>query len=388
MAAERSKRANAGKNISKLLQQEEDLDGFYSTAYGGFEEESGDDQYSSEEEEEDQVDSDFDKPEDEGNESEEIEVDEPKTKKKKLSQITAKSVSRDKASRKQEDSSKPAGSRAEKQKKAKVTKRPKHATDIGSSEDRSKNLRKSTVKHTEQHKKMRKEKEKESKKKKVDGRKQKRVPDRPLTQAELLEEAKLTEVENLKSLEAFAKLEEEKKKTIERHHVLKGPVIRYLSVTMPLISEESTGTRHSARSPNHATEEITNSSSLKSPPTSASQTSPPPSIPNETQRSSDKLSEIPQKYSRNFLIFTDVSSFPGQYFPRQRRKHPKRRFCPITGQPAKYYDAVTKSPYATAEAFKALRSKYVDTEQQKCEKHLMQLSSWLEEKKRQIVNVT
>ena len=52
MAADRGGRVNAGKNISKLLQSEEKLDEFYSTAYGGFEEVIGDEFYKSEEEEE------------------------------------------------------------------------------------------------------------------------------------------------------------------------------------------------------------------------------------------------------------------------------------------------------------------------------------------------
>ena len=45
MAAERSRRVNAGSNIGKLIQQEINQDEFYTTAYGGFEEASGDDEY-------------------------------------------------------------------------------------------------------------------------------------------------------------------------------------------------------------------------------------------------------------------------------------------------------------------------------------------------------
>ena len=45
MAAERPQRANAGRNIGKLLDQEQDADDFYQTAYGGFEEVSGDEEY-------------------------------------------------------------------------------------------------------------------------------------------------------------------------------------------------------------------------------------------------------------------------------------------------------------------------------------------------------
>lgn len=45
MATERPKRANAGRNISKLLEQEEMKDEFYSTAYGGFQDISEDEEY-------------------------------------------------------------------------------------------------------------------------------------------------------------------------------------------------------------------------------------------------------------------------------------------------------------------------------------------------------
>lgn len=45
MAAQRSRRTNAGSNIAKLLDQEQDADDFYKTAYGGFDEASGDEEY-------------------------------------------------------------------------------------------------------------------------------------------------------------------------------------------------------------------------------------------------------------------------------------------------------------------------------------------------------
>ena len=42
---ERPRRVTAGKNIGKLINQELSGDDFYSSAYGGFEEVSGDDEY-------------------------------------------------------------------------------------------------------------------------------------------------------------------------------------------------------------------------------------------------------------------------------------------------------------------------------------------------------
>ncbi len=44
-AMDRPRRANAGRNMGKLIEQEEGSDEFYQTAYGGFEEASGDEEY-------------------------------------------------------------------------------------------------------------------------------------------------------------------------------------------------------------------------------------------------------------------------------------------------------------------------------------------------------
>ena len=45
MAAERSRRVNAGSNIAKLIDEDEKQDDFYQTAYGGFEEVAVDEEY-------------------------------------------------------------------------------------------------------------------------------------------------------------------------------------------------------------------------------------------------------------------------------------------------------------------------------------------------------
>lgn len=59
LANSREQRKNAGNKMSKLLADELGDDEFYKTALGGFVEESGDEEYVSEDEQSDQVDSDF-----------------------------------------------------------------------------------------------------------------------------------------------------------------------------------------------------------------------------------------------------------------------------------------------------------------------------------------
>ena len=357
MAAERSRRSNAGKNIAKLLQREEDLDDFYSTAYGGFQEASGDEVYESEEEEEDVVDSDFDRDEGvggQGDASDDSEASGPPQKKKaKLSQITARSVAREKARREADGGTK---------EKAKPPARPKskQKSTAVENEERVTSLRKSTLELAKDRKEQRKLREK---RKAAPSARNKRPPDRPLTQEELLKEAEITEVENLRSLDAFVRLEEEKKKVVDRKRAVKGPAIRYISTTMPLITPED---ELKVEQP-----EVMETDNVDVEGTQ------------DTTACKTDSKDYP-KYSRNFLVFNDSSGFPGSYFPTTRPKIPKRKYCPITGLPAKYFDPVTQSPYSTAEAFKLIRSRYADTEQQKCEQRLLQLSSWLSEKKKMV----
>ena len=137
---------------------------------------------------------------------------------------------------------------------------------------------------------------------------------RRLTQEELLAEAKITEKVNLASLDAYQKLELEKKKKISTKLTIKGPIIRYHSVTMPLVKREN--------------EEQDNE------------------LDNENVNS--------LKQSRNFITFTDENTLQ-QFFPNMKLKPPQPKKCVITGLPAKYFDPVTKCPYHNLIAFKALR---------------------------------
>ena len=157
-------------------------------------------------------------------------------------------------------------------------------------------------------------------------------------------------MENLASLEAFTRLEEEKKRVKDKKQIVQGPVIRFHSVTMPLITEAAELTS-------------TDASSVR-----------PPTPPLQAGE--------PSTYSRNFLVFTDTRNFPAGYFPNKKPPKPRKLTCPITGLPAKYIDPVTESPYSTPQAFKIIRNRYISAQEEKCEKRLLQLSSWLAEKKK------
>ena len=191
--------------------------------------------------------------------------------------------------------------------------------------------------------------------------------ERKLTQQEMLEEAKRTEIENLKSLEAFTRLEAEKKKVKERRSVFQGPVVRFLSTSMPILSARDGSANSTSSDANTNNMEISVVDS----------DTPNPSC------ATAAVTTPQQRYCRNFLIFTDTNAYPSAYFPNAKpQKRPQKRFCPITGLPAKYIDPLTGTPYATPQAFKIIRNRYVSEREQKCERRLLQLSGWLEEKKR------
>ncbi|EDL23365.1 mCG141404 [Mus musculus] len=61
--------------------------------------------------------------------------------------------------------------------------------------------------------------------------------ERPLTQEELLREAKITEELNLRSLETYERLEADKKKQIHKKRKYPGPIITYHSVTVQLVGK-------------------------------------------------------------------------------------------------------------------------------------------------------
>lgn len=150
---------------------------------------------------------------------------------------------------------------------------------------------------------------------------------RRLTQEELLKEAKVTEAENLQSLEDYKRLELEKKKNRIQKQINKGPMIKYQSFTMPLIEELPMET------------EINVDDIM------------------EPQKKADEISDISEKCSRTFITFTDDRTFK-EFFPQKKLKIPQKQYCPVTKLPAKYFDPITQTPYATTEAFRLIREAY------------------------------
>lgn len=318
MASERLRRENAGSRMGKLLEAE-DEDEFYKTTYGGFDEEADDNDYKSEESDSESTDSDFSIDENEEVHSDANDDDEPKRKKRVVT----------KAYKEPKRESVPEIKKTEVKKEKK--KQEISSVQIYQSPER-KSLRKSTALKSQATQSRQKIREEQARiLRDIADRKNVTVEDvRRLTQEELLAEAKITEQINLKSLETYQKLELEKKRTRVQKQVYRGPIIRYHSVTMPLLSDDA------CLEPEIDVDE--DSENQRTPNVSQ------PVLPTEV-------------CSRTFITFTDDKVFQ-EVFPQTKKKPPQKLTCPVTRLPAKYFDPVTMTPYATAQAFKFIREAY------------------------------
>lgn len=295
--------------MASILEAEED-DDFYKTTYGGFNEEENDEEYHSENSESDDEDSDIDIDENDEVRSD-MEDDEPK--RKKRGAVSTKAYKEPAAKKEGEN---------KKLKTEEKKSKPPPSIQIYHSSPEKKTLRKSTADRSKQREEREKERELKAKILK-DIAIQKRVAEvRRLTQEELLEEAKITEELNLQSLENYRRLELEKKSRRGVKQAHKGPLIRYHSLTMPMI------------------EEI------------------PDDEEEEEKLVKKAVTETGEKCERTFITFTDERIMKN-YFNEKRNKPPVRQFCPVTRLPAKYFDPITQTPYATVQAFKLIRDAYM-----------------------------
>ncbi|XP_034612603.1 vacuolar protein sorting-associated protein 72 homolog [Trachemys scripta elegans] len=317
LAGGRAPRRTAGNRLAGLLNAEEDE--FYQTTYGGFTEESGDDEYKGDQSDsDDEVDSDFDI--DEGDEpASDQDDDEPKRKRRVVTKAYKEPI-------KSLRPKKPDTAASSSQKVREEKSAPLELQDeVG---DSRKYMRQSTTEHTRQTFLRVQERQVQSKRKKGGTN-----YDRPLTQEELLEEAKITEEINLRSLETYERLEADKRKHVQKKRKCVGPVIRYYSGTMPLITDLG------------VKEENVDVEGL--------------------DQDMQQTAEAPQaaaspagKCSRTFITFSDDETFE-RFFPKAKQpKLPVKEICPVTHKPAVYRDPITDIPYSNIRAFKIIREAY------------------------------
>ncbi|XP_047531645.1 vacuolar protein sorting-associated protein 72 homolog isoform X2 [Vanessa atalanta] len=375
---QRERRSNAGNRMAKLLDEEEE-DDFYKTTYGGFQEVEEDRDYIQEKETEDVVDSDFDIDENDDPVSDhETDVKE----KRKINTKGYKDPNRKK--------------KLEKTKKVltKKTKEPKPKDDSEKPEkveksffDTSierKSIRQSTAvksAETQQRIKIRSELKK---------KKPKKVEERVLTQEELLEEALITEKENLKSLERFEQSELERKKIRPIKKSITGPVIRYHSFSVPIIteippqdkncmtpitdinlsdiikSEEDLLGQDDLSDSNTLTEAKIETEEPKAETSKMDVDFVGPdeeiSIENVTMKDEKptKTKECIKYHERTLISFeNDIKNKAfNACFPQKKPKRRRELLCAVTKRPARYIDPITKLPYRSVDAFRIIREAY------------------------------
>ena len=85
----------------------------------------------------------------------------------------------------------------------------------------------------------------------------------------------------------------------------------------------------------------------------------------------------------NPLIFEKIF----ENFNRLPTAPKEKKMCVITGQPAKYFDPLTKQPYADKEAFKILRERYFQKEEDSLLFRIQTLSDLASQKKEKLKKI-
>lgn len=240
-----------------------------------------------------------------------------------------------------------------------------------------KSFRKSTAMKTAATQIRMKQRTEEEKKKKKYVKVTEYIP----TQEELLAEAEETEKDNMESLEKFMRLEMEKKKTRPTKRQPTGPIIRYHSMSLPLIEdldgkaiELSTSAVVKVESMDVDAEEVPQAEAT------------PTKRPRATQRAINAIRNGP-RYERTFITFeNDVHDklFDGIFHQKKRKPSTLRlseranKICPITKLPARYFDPVTKVPYRSVAAFKIIREAYYRQLEERGNPTNPQVAKWLQ----------
>ncbi|CAB1420831.1 unnamed protein product [Pleuronectes platessa] len=325
LVVDREPRTSAGNRMSKLLDAEEE-DEFYKTTYGGFNDESGDDEYHGEHSDtEDEVDSDFDI--DEGDEPDsDQEDDAPKRKSRVVTKAYKEpiKVAKPKPKRPSEE--------LKKTEKTKVELKRRIPPEFQDFSEPRKSVRQSTSEHTRKTNLRLQERQDAPRRRRGAHR------DRPLTQEELLAGAKITAELNIRSLENYERLEADKKKQVHKKRRFEGPTIRYHSVLMPLVSNSV------------LKEENVDVEGLD-------QDVPQAAPQNPTTAAQQAAGGL---CSRTYITFSDDEAFEAAFLrsAQSSRPLPVQEVCPVTHKAALYRDPVTDIPYANTRAFRIIREAY------------------------------
>jgi len=197
-----------------------------------------------------------------------------------------------------------------------------------------------------------------------------RIDEKIPTQEELLKEAALTETENIKSLEKFRKMELEKKKVRPtKASTFTGAIIRYHSVSMPVMSDYTQLWEQQQQQQHDETEEIKRT-------TRRSRLAANDAAKTTVGKSRCERTFITFENDINNKIFEEI--FP----PAQKKQRKSSQMCPITKLPAKYFDPITQLPFSNIMAFKILRESYYQMLEVKADQTNSDVLAWLQWRKK------
>ncbi|XP_076232929.1 vacuolar protein sorting-associated protein YL-1 [Calliopsis andreniformis] len=353
MALTRERRVNAGNKMAKLLNEEEE-DDFYKTTYGGFDETEQDHDYMEEDEAEDEVDSDFSIDEND----EPISDNEQEGPRKKRRLVT-KAYKEPKVP-------------SELPLKEKKVRQPKQSKIFIENTGRKSIRRSTAAKSAATQKRLRERNEDQKRKTRII----KHDTWKP-TQEELLEEALQTEQINMKSLEKYQKLENEKKNTRTVRKAQTGPMIRYQSLSMPVMilseinvdkeSDKINIEEDDEKNVNVNSENKDSDTAEESNIVTKSEHDTKAVTKNECTLSTTSNSITKKKYGcedtkefyeRTFITFENDQLFLKAFKKPANQRPLMKALCAITRLPAKYLDPMTQLPYKNVQTFRLLREAY------------------------------
>jgi vacuolar protein sorting-associated protein 72 len=194
------------------------------------------------------------------------------------------------------------------------------------------------------------------------------VQDKP-SQKEILFEAIFTELLNQKSLEEMQRLEDMNKR--EMNTTNKKKLTEYVRIIKRNVNNE------------HTTN-ITNNNAIQIENQEEQTTENPTNIPNE--KTNDTTNNSLTKKD-NLVTFSEPEIYKKIFDNFNHKTEPSKhidKVCSITGQPAKYYDPLTKQYYSSIESFKIIRERYFQKEEDGLLFRIQTLSDLASQKKERL----
>ncbi|CAL8109593.1 unnamed protein product [Orchesella dallaii] len=424
LASSRSRRAGAGSQMARLLNEEEE-DEFYSTTYGGFKETEDDRDYTAEKEEEDVVDSDFDIDEDE--EVVEDGADDDDDKKTRRGRIVTKAYVDPKA-RKPGTSRKsgPESPQKRKRTESESEERQKRRKTEEDADDEDSEFEGDTSDDESGH-------ETDGKESKDDGREPdkefslfepkpyeqfaipKRKPGRPrrssptpakvkaVAFAAMHDGNRVRSSTKLKSQETESRLKERKKVEARRREKFKTRK-EEMAKTKPLTQEELLlEAEETAKINIESLEKFQRmelekkkqrSDKIRAVPTIRYHSFTVPLFNYDSTKSQEEDKNDPvirfRKYERTLLSFSRDSDYKGVFDKfKNTREPPKQRRCIISGIKTPYFDPLLQHAYFNRDIFKVLRAAYNRIMYQKGDKRIPAVRTfceWLEQQNPETFN--